>query len=483
MNAPSKLTELKLKSLGAGEWASDPSIRGMGQLQARRLKSGALSFYFRYTNGLGKQERLPIGKNISLAEAQRISTELSNHYQRGERDLRQFMTSASYKGLPSFGDLLQAYVLDLRLKKRSSAIEVEMALNLHVHKSFPSLWDKPAAAIQSAEVMDIIRHINDQNKPRQADKLRSYIKAAYNAAINAKQNPNSAKELQRLNLNNNPARDITPVISNKQQRQRNLSLTELQAYWHALKSRKSSHFPASALLRFHLLTGGQRIEQIAKATLEDLCTERQTITLQDPKGRRQHARVHEIPLLPAAIEEIIFMQKVKEVEGLEQLKQQDSHGKHAAQCYLWSITGGQAPATYHVANKELKAVIEQLKEQGQISASFTLGDIRRTIETRLAAEGIHKEIRAQLLSHGLSGVQDKHYNRHDYLKEKKEALEALYTLMQTQPGLQKPEIEDLKLQAGQEAKLKPKPTAKVTTKSGREISIQGRRRAYVQNSS
>ena len=53
---------------------------------------------------------------------------------------------------------------------------------------------------------------------------------------------------------------------------------------------------------------------------------------------------------------------------------------------------------------------------------FDLGDIRRTCETMLAGLGVSKEIRAQLLSHGIGGVQDAHYDRHGYIEEKRGAL-------------------------------------------------------------
>lgn len=51
------------------------------------------------------------------------------------------------------------------------------------------------------------------------------------------------------------------------------------------------------------------------------------------------------------------------------------------------------------------------------------------METRLAAEGVHMDVRAQLQSHGLGGVQARHYDRHDYLDEKRAALETLYRLL------------------------------------------------------
>jgi hypothetical protein len=50
---------------------------------------------------------------------------------------------------------------------------------------------------------------------------------------------------------------------------------------------------------------------------------------------------------------------------------------------------------------------------------FDLRDIRRTTETMLAGMGI-----SQLLSHGLSGVQAAHYDRHGYTDEKRAALVA-----------------------------------------------------------
>lgn len=56
--------------------------------------------------------------------------------------------------------------------------------------------------------------------------------------------------------------------------------------------------------------------------------------------------------------------------------------------------------------------------------TFDLRDIRRTCETMLAGLGINRDTRAQLLSHGLSGVQAAHYDRHTYTDEKRAALVA-----------------------------------------------------------
>ena len=55
-------------------------------------------------------------------------------------------------------------------------------------------------------------------------------------------------------------------------------------------------------------------------------------------------------------------------------------------------------------------------------APFDLRNIRRTCETMLPVLGISRDTRAQLLSRGISGVQAAHYDKHDYIDEKRNAL-------------------------------------------------------------
>ena len=49
-------------------------------------------------------------------------------------------------------------------------------------------------------------------------------------------------------------------------------------------------------------------------------------------------------------------------------------------------------------------------------------DLRRTLETRMAALGIPKDHRDRVLNHVPADVGSKHYDRHDYLAEKRTAL-------------------------------------------------------------
>ncbi|MGL4712711.1 MAG: hypothetical protein ACRCWP_09180, partial [Shewanella sp.] len=49
-------------------------------------------------------------------------------------------------------------------------------------------------------------------------------------------------------------------------------------------------------------------------------------------------------------------------------------------------------------------------------------DIRRTCKTLMGELGISKELRDRIQNHALNDVSSKHYDRYDYMPEKREAM-------------------------------------------------------------
>lgn len=234
-----------------------------------------------------------------------------------------------------------------------------------------------------------------------ARQLRAYLRAAYTAAIHARQKPDALPGLRALLVTSNPGANIAPLDSSKA-RDRELSVAELKNYWRRIEALPGID---GALLRFHLLTGAQRIKQLGRATRDDYDVDAKTLRLLDGKGKRTEPRIHLVPLIPAALDAMQGMQ---------------------GDPYIFSVTAGKSGATFHVLNKRIQAIAQAMHKAGELErGSFTPGDIRRTVETRLAAAGISQATRAHLQSHGISGVQAKHYDRYSYLKEKRAALEAL----------------------------------------------------------
>lgn len=420
------ITARSLAAMKPGEWAADPAAKGAGRLQARKLSGGQIAFYYRYTAPDGTRPRMPLGTGLTLAAAREQAGSLSRRYQAGDKDLKGALesderaalilaqeerASAEAKSSATLGALLTAYSDDLRAGGKITAKETEQALLLHVKLPWPTLWNKPAADVTLDDLLLVIAKIVKAEKLRQAGKVRSYLRAAYAAAIKARQRATSSDAMRSLQITTNPAHDLATVEGGNNAKDRALSITELRAYWARIQDETGSD-ARLAMLRFHLLTGGQRIAQLARLTTKSFDADSASITVLDRKGRRQRARDHFVPLIQGATESMGIMR-----------------GKELGD-FLFTCSHGVAPATYDVFRGAMDDVVARMKDAKELEGCpFTPGDIRRTVETRLAAAGQNRDLRAQLQSHGISGVQDRHYDRHDYLKEKRDALKLLHELL------------------------------------------------------
>lgn len=155
-------------------------------------------------------------------------------------------------------------------------------------------------------------------------------------------------------------------------------------------------------LTLQVLSGGQRLQQMLRLDTADI-QPGATLTLYDPKGRRAQARAHVLPILPE-IQDVL-----SELAAI-----------NAAGPIFGSGESVLRPETLSTAVKEIG---DSMVSAGIAVASFRGGDIRRTIETLLAERlNVSKDVRAQLLSHGLSGVQDRNYDKGLHLAQKTSAL-------------------------------------------------------------
>jgi integrase len=79
----------------------------------------------------------------------------------------------------------------------------------------------------------------------------------------------------------------------------------------------------------------------------------------------------------------------------------------------------------HVGIDTLNVALQRVKHG---LTHFTLHDLRRTARTHLAALGVRREVAERCLGHKLRGVEGT-YDRHDYFKERRVALEQWSTLI------------------------------------------------------
>lgn len=387
----------------------DSAIQGYG---VRIMPTGVKTLFFQ-TRFKGEVIRVTISRYTGTApsaeqgrkRAVAINAEIANGIDpRPEKKEAEAAT---------FGDLLTGYVDLLEAKGKKSARNVRNHITADVQKAQPKLWKKRASEIDLDDCITVVAKVHDRGALRQADKIRSYIRSAFTEAIKARGNVNAPAKLRNMNIKMNPARDMVKVEGSSKARDRALSLAEFKAYWERVKALPE---PGRSIMMLHVLTGGQRIQQLSRATLHDIDNDTKTLTLLDYKGRRAEPRRHAIPLLPEALA------CIERITGAGE--------------YVFSCDGGIRPINGKYIADRVDKIRDEMKEAKELEGGhFTPGTIRATIETRLAAKPyrVSSDVLAQLLSHGMGGVQARHYQHHNFHEEKLEALQMLYRMVEGQP--------------------------------------------------
>jgi len=432
LNRPGGISPL-LKYAPAGTYVTVEQLPHGGSLQARLLSTQAVQLYWRYSLD-GRTFREPIGvhdptappkkmeptpRGFSLAAARERCRELAMRHEQHRDDggLRGARLSeherlakakqeqrlaeaaaaaaAAERAQHSLAALLDEYVKLERNKGRISAREAEGVFNLHVVEAWPAIAQAPASDLTQEQVVDMLRRLVEQGKGRTSNKLRTYLRAAYQCAIDVRVSASIPVAFKAYGVHNNP------VALTKRDRQfdsadkRPLTTDELRAYWRLIEKLPDLR---GRCLRLHLLTGGQRIEQLVRLRWADVRAD--AFTIHDAKGRPgQGPRAHIVPITKGA---------ARDLQALERV------GDH-----VFSTTKG----VKQISGTTLSGWAAQVV--GDAIEGFQLKRVRSGVETLLAANRISREIRGHLQSHGLTGIQARHYDGHDYMLEKREALDLL----------------------------------------------------------
>ena len=308
--------------------------------------------------------------------------------------------------------LCEAYCDSLEAKGKSqSARQTRSIFKCHVFEANPDFASLPASDITAHQIAAMIRKVVEQGKDRTAGILRSYLSAAFNAARKAPFDAKLPATLIAYGVKLNPVEPVSTIAVHRGDR--TLVSAELKAYMAALSDDDLSDLA----LKLALYAGGQRMAQLLRPKVSDYDNETQTLRLWDGKGKRAAPREHLLPLAPkaAAIVESLI-QRARDREDANAKKE----NREAAYSSLWLFSShGKAQLVDTTPGKRAMEISKAMKGE-----AFDLRDIRRTCETMLAGLGISRDTRAQLLSHGISGVQAAHYDRHSYTHEKRAALVA-----------------------------------------------------------
>lgn len=201
--------------------------------------------------------------------------------------------------------------------------------------------------------------------------------------------------------------DANPVLSTKPRtrevpRTRSLSCEELKSIWMGAEHKG---WPFGPLIQLLLLTGKRRGE-VAGMRWSEIDLQSRTWTINPERSGTKQRRHSKKP----PIHDVVPLSR-QAVEVIKQLPQ-----------------FGDEDLVFPARNRSGNSVSGFSKANQQISnfcgvEDWRLHDLRRTVRTNLSALQIRKEVADKILNHTDGTAGGLHYDQHDYLEEKREALQ------------------------------------------------------------
>lgn len=285
------------------------------------------------------------------------------------------------------------------LAQKKSGKETKRLLNYDV---VPVWGKRKVADIKRRDIVLLLDSIR-KRAPITANRVHSALSRLFNFAA------------ERGVIEDSPCTRIRK--SKETAKSRTLTDDELKRLWGALdlKNKAVDMYVITKLALKTILLTGQRPGQVCGMTLDEINGDIWTVPADRMKGNEPHS----IPLTGMVLEVI-------------ELARAYSNGSPYVFC---STHKDGAPITPGALSR---AILRHWEEEMGFEEPFTPHDLRRTVRTRLAELGIDDIVAERVMGHKLQGMLGV-YNRHDYEKEKREALEKWEKKLRLIVGLDQPD--------------------------------------------
>jgi integrase len=310
----------------------------------------------------------------------------------------------------TFGELFLDYIESRRERATAGVVkELERLYQTNMLAPHPSIMAMKARDIRPDHILAILNPIWDRDAKVQADRMRSFLSAAFSHGLRA-ENAVGRSSAKSYNLESNPA-VVVAVEKVSVPATRALSDAELKKFWGTVETTEGIGPVMALLFKFVIATGGQRILNICQTTWNDYDLEAGTVRMIHRKGRggQTMSRPHLVPLTERAV---AILERVKDINGCHP--------------WPWTTTGKQ----HIVVSSPRHAIADWLKSEhavidGKQTSSFSPRDLRRTCAQLMQRHGISDQLSDLLQAHGQTGVANLHYrnNPEAALPEKRRAIE------------------------------------------------------------
>ncbi|WP_211825309.1 tyrosine-type recombinase/integrase [Kistimonas asteriae] len=430
--------------------ASEPvGGRGDGQLLFKRVASGSVEAYYRYRHQ-GKESRIKIGLyrptnrrkayGYSLSELREKARTLARTKEEQGGDLKAYLLAREQErqqqeierqrkleaeaSKGTFTDLIHSYLQDQERLGKESASQSRQAMEKNVIKAYPRIAAKKARDVTPDDIVIILAAIHNRGSEAESVRIRAILHAVFNYGLKSDYDPTRVGD-KRFYIQHNPVAATKKNTRANKVGERVLNHKEVKQLWDEIGNAEYVGFVMSRFIRFMLATAGQRPKQLSRARWEDFDFVRNCVTLRDRKGQGRE-KIHVVPLSRRALD---IIEEVKTVTadypwpfctGVKS-RRKGSKGE------LVPIDPSSLKTAFTRYNNQLAETAEQ--KGSPVPEWFTARDLRRTVKNLLVDAGVNREQRNLLQSHGLNGVDVKHYDRHEHLPEKRESMKRYDALL------------------------------------------------------
>jgi len=384
-------------------------VRIPGSLVLDVHTGGAKVFYYQYYREfkrvlikIGVYKKTPSSFGWTLEAASEKSREYAELLRQGvdpkqHAGEQEIFNLENAKAQGTLEQLLESYLSAMEANGKRSVNSVRHSLQTYVIDPFPQLVSRQASTIEADDIVDILRRMISNGITTHSNRVRSYLSAAFNHGLKQEHNPRHyTEEDVKFNLKYNPVSSVPKQDDFERVGDHVISEEEIKTIWDELGNES---LIVSLLVKLALATG-QRAGELNRLRWADIDFEEETMTI--PSTVSKNKLDHVVPLCSIAMSVINSLHKLTgEYEHL------------FTRTHKCKLLNGKI-----LHNATIAKVIRDFCKQKGID-KFIARDIRRTFKTLAGKAGISKELRDRLQNHVLQDVSSRHYDRYDYLPEKR----------------------------------------------------------------
>ena len=371
----------------------DPSRKG---LLLRVTPKGVKTFCFRYQQDL-QVIRLMIGRYpaTTLKRAYETHADLVKALNRGEDIRVNLPPGVRFKGVAhgtpetgiTVGELANEFSERYLRRERKNPREAELVIDANIVRYWRT---RPAKSVTRRDGVLLLDKVVDRGSPVMANRVGALLSQMFRFAVT------------RGMLDASPFVALGRPGGTERARNRRLSDKEIRIFWKKLtRARLSAEVRLALKL---ILVTAQRPGEVALAAWKEFDVTRRVWTI--PPERSKNGKEHEVPLSDLALTLI------------RHLRRRFGETDQLIPSRCWKAREG-APITIRALSQGIR---DRRKHFGL--PDFTPHDLRRTAASLMTANGVPRLHVEKLLNHTIDDVAEI-YDRHDYSKEKRVAVEKL----------------------------------------------------------